>query len=98
MSLDTVSMSNEDCVRRYFATEYPRISIASGLCTANKKGQGSCQGDSGSGLVHVEQQCLAGVSSWGVPCARDMPDIYARISVYRHWIRQQIEATDDQDH
>lgn len=45
------------------------------------------QGDSGGPLVCNGE--LAGVVSWGNPCANGLPDGYARVSYYREWLYNQ---------
>lgn len=91
MSLNTTSISNEECLLRFFGTEFPRISIGKNMCVVNEKGWGSCQGDSGGGLVDVKNNCVSGVVSWGVPCAQDMPDMYTRVSAYQNWISENLK-------
>ena len=41
-------------------------------------------GDSGSALVANRQ--IVGLMSWGVPCAKNLPDVFTRVSMYRDWI------------
>jgi secreted trypsin-like serine protease len=57
-------------------------------------GKDACQGDSGGPLVVVgknQQLFLAGVTSWGIGCARpDLPGLYARLSRLGDWVRQKI--------
>ncbi|KAF5287647.1 hypothetical protein FQA39_LY15850 [Lamprigera yunnana] len=55
------------------------------LCTMKAPGQGACQGDSGGPLVANNKQ--VGVVSWGIPCAKGVPDVFASISAFRSWIR-----------
>jgi len=52
-----------------------------------------CQGDSGGPLVVRNQDddgwLLAGITSWGFGCAQpELPGIYARVSSYEVWIRE----------
>lgn len=57
-------------------------------------GKDACQGDSGGPLVVVgtnQQLLLAGVTSWGIGCARpELPGLYARLSILGDWVRQTI--------
>lgn len=41
-------------------------------------------GDSGGPLT--ANGALIGVVSWGIPCARGHPDMYARVDTLRPWI------------
>jgi len=65
---------------------------ASKLC-AYTRGSDSCQGDSGGPLVVREEGrwTLVGVVSYGVGCARPgYAGVYARVSHYLDWIRQNV--------
>ena len=54
------------------------------ICTSSPAGKGMCMGDSGGPLVFGG--ALAGVVSWGNPCARGNPDVFTRIFYFRSWI------------
>ncbi|CAG5043395.1 unnamed protein product [Parnassius apollo] len=60
------------------------------LCTFHSIDHGTCNGDSGSPLVRVDNNQQIGVVSWGVPCARGAPDMYSRVSAYGTWLQQNI--------
>ncbi|KAL7286776.1 hypothetical protein TKK_0018921 [Trichogramma kaykai] len=55
------------------------------VCALNKYGVGVCSGDSGGPLV-VDGQVF-GITSWVVPCARGVPDVYTKVYSFVDWIR-----------
>ncbi|KAF5285994.1 hypothetical protein FQR65_LT12992 [Abscondita terminalis] len=55
------------------------------LCTFAGTGQGACNGDSGGPLIYNGVQ--VGVVSWGIPCARGVPDVFTSVPAFRNWIR-----------
>lgn len=60
------------------------------ICTYTKKGEGACHGDSGGPLAY--NGTVAGIVSWGFPCAVGYPDVYTRVSSYIDWINEQMKA------
>lgn len=92
LSMKTTSISNEECLQRYFGTPYFRSGIGSNLCAMQEVGRGACYGDSGSALVEVVKNCVCGVVSWGVPCGVGYPDIYTRVSWVEDWVKNITES------
>lgn len=82
-------ISNEACRGRLSATQSLRI-FESTICSSSDIGQGMCMGDSGGPLTQNGQ--VIGAVSWGVPCARGSPDMFARISSFRDWINQHVST------
>lgn len=85
------SLTNEDCVSRFKGQDFSQFVRETSLCTVNKDGVGACHGDSGGPLVDVtnpDTKVLAGVVSWGVPCAKGYPDVYTRVYSFLDWIKQ----------
>lgn len=46
------------------------------------------QGDGGSPLVLKENRQQIGIVSWGITCAKGVPDVYTRISAFKSWIQK----------
>lgn len=55
------------------------------ICTFTKEGEGGCMGDSGGPLASNGR--VAGIVSYGIPCAKGHPDVYTRVSEYIDWIQ-----------
>ncbi|OWR49696.1 chymotrypsinogen protein 3 [Danaus plexippus plexippus] len=45
-------------------------------------------GDGGSPLVLKENRQQIGIVSWGITCAKGVPDVYTRISAFKSWIQK----------
>ncbi|XP_075977360.1 uncharacterized protein LOC142977366 [Anticarsia gemmatalis] len=86
------TISGEECIRAVaqagidFNMPPPPVEPHIEICTFHSRGHGACNGDSGSALLHRETRQQIGVVSWGFPCARGAPDMYARISAYRDFL------------
>lgn len=63
------------------------------ICTRNVKGSGTCQCDSGSGLIY--NNTLIGITSWSVGCSDGFPTIYTRVNSQLEWIHQGMEFIDN---
>jgi trypsin len=64
--------------------------IPSMICAGLPQGgKDACQGDSGGPMLafDLEETYLAGLTSWGVGCARpNYPGVYTEVSHFRQWI------------
>lgn len=56
------------------------------ICAQVAPGYGSCNGDSGGPLILGN--ALAGIVSWGIPCAIGAPDVYTNAGYFAKWIVQ----------
>lgn len=101
--IDLLSVSDADC-----ATVYSGRVDKRNLCTLGIPGRGACQvifefyhflkrlfffyfkGDSGGPLVREGTQ--VGVVSWGIACARGMPDVFTDVFSFRDWIERKMKA------
>ncbi|XP_026741846.1 chymotrypsin-2-like [Trichoplusia ni] len=58
------------------------------ICTFHSLGKGLCHGDSGSPLISKKSGKQIGIASWAFTCAQGYPDMYARISGFKTYIRE----------
>ncbi|CAB3227900.1 unnamed protein product [Arctia plantaginis] len=80
----------ENDMRRFQTTtnrRIPPIDSRVELCTFHSRGQGTCQGDSGSALRRIDNGQQVGIVSWGYPCAQGAPDVFVRVSSFETFIR-----------
>ncbi|CAH4035091.1 unnamed protein product [Pieris brassicae] len=63
------------------------------LCARRPNHKGTCHGDSGGPLVVEEGNKFIqiGVVSWGVPCAKDYPDVFSSVHGNYNWIQSKIK-------
>ncbi|XP_053684691.1 chymotrypsin-2-like [Sabethes cyaneus] len=81
----TVEIITQSECQAAFSDPYTERLADNTICSQSPAGQGSCLGDAGGPLVYNNE--LVGILSWGIPCGEGMPDVYARISNHRAWIR-----------
>ncbi|XP_018407525.1 PREDICTED: transmembrane protease serine 9-like [Cyphomyrmex costatus] len=60
------------------------------FCTYIKNGIGTCNGDSGSGVIRTHDKKIIGLVSGGIPCAKGYPDIQSNVYSYKKWIEQKM--------
>uniref|UniRef100_A0A665SW75 Zgc:165423 n=1 Tax=Echeneis naucrates TaxID=173247 RepID=A0A665SW75_ECHNA len=94
--VDVPIVSNSQCSDAYAAQS---IQITSNMICAglNEGGKDSCQGDSGGPLMVKSGSTWVqiGVVSFGIGCAlANFPGVYARVSEYQDWIRNQISTNE----
>ncbi|KAF0684082.1 Aste57867_23928 [Aphanomyces stellatus] len=92
---DFTILRNDECQSRIEASGDPQlvnwVATSSHLCAGCVVGQASCKDDSGGPLVRMNadgSSTLVGDVSFGVPCARGIPDVYGRISEFVDFIDQ----------
>lgn len=56
------------------------------LCMYLSTERGACKGDSGSPLITTDGKFVAGIVSYGIPCAHGSPDVYTKVFYYKSWI------------
>lgn len=82
-----ISILSNDCNQRHQSTG---ISVDNTqICTLTKSGEGACHGDSGGPLTHNGK--VAGIVSWGRPCAIGFPDVFTRVSSYAGWVDENMQ-------
>lgn len=75
---------------RHHAVNSPYVTDGTLCAFSLESGRGLCHGDSGGPLV-IDGE-LAGIGSWGVPCAHGRPDGFTRVSFFFDWINEVISA------
>ncbi|CAH4000127.1 unnamed protein product [Pieris brassicae] len=83
------TLTGEEC-NKYFKGRSSVTINSSQMCTLNKKGEGTCQGDSGGSLVC--NGTSAGIVSFNWPCANNFPDTYANTYKYNSWIEENTKS------
>ncbi|XP_055624127.1 serine protease easter-like [Toxorhynchites rutilus septentrionalis] len=81
----------------YCNEAYEEEIIDSQLCAGAEKGEDTCQGDSGGGLVApVDGYYYAyGIVSWGYGCGRKgTPGVYTRVTSFLDWIEKNMDKDD----
>lgn len=88
-------VSNEDAMT---IGGYEEGTISDDMICAGFLGEGgidACQGDSGGPLMVPDLSGgyrLAGVTSWGIGCARpDYPGVYIRVNYAENWIKEHVD-------
>lgn len=85
--INLVSLSVQDCKKKQ-SSSAPSVSETQ-ICTFTKRGEGACHGDSGGPLAYKGK--VAGIVSWGMPCAIGYPDVFTRVSSFADWIEQHMD-------
>ncbi|CAG9135451.1 unnamed protein product [Plutella xylostella] len=94
LELTLTTLEGEDCKEKVaqasveFDIPAPAIEPHLELCVFHSLNRGLCSGDSGSPLVRTDIGGQVGIVSWGFPCARGAPDMFARISAFRDFIEK----------
>jgi secreted trypsin-like serine protease len=91
VSIPIISNADANAAYNPMGSTVTENMIAAGL---PEGGRDACQGDSGGPFVVRDgggRWLLAGVTSWGIGCARPgLPGLYTRLSRYWNWIDQHI--------
>ncbi|XP_045488889.1 chymotrypsin-2-like [Pieris rapae] len=93
--LEFETISNDDCTKQ-LKPPYPKlVPVDAGqLCVKRPNNKGACHGDSGGPLVIQDEKnktVQIGVVSWGVPCGKNFPDVFASVHGYYDWIQSKIK-------
>ncbi|XP_045487423.1 chymotrypsin-1-like [Pieris rapae] len=87
--LTVTVMSNKRCSQKLAQTNGLTPIEKTQMCTLTRESEGACNGDSGGPLVRNGKQ--VGIVSWGIPCARGFPDVFAYVPAYYDWINEHIQ-------
>ncbi|KAF5285527.1 hypothetical protein FQA39_LY16592 [Lamprigera yunnana] len=81
--LESAVIGHEECLRKLNGHEFLQDF---NICGENSHDKGTCSQDSGGPYVVNGKQ--VGIVSWGLACADNTADIYAKVSYYIDWINQ----------
>ncbi|CAF4763319.1 unnamed protein product [Pieris macdunnoughi] len=84
------TLTSNECSKKINDGRNSAVISSSQMCTLNKRGEGTCQGDSGGSLVC--NGTSAGVVSFNWPCANNIPDVYANTYKYNSWIEENTKS------
>ncbi|CAH4034236.1 unnamed protein product [Pieris brassicae] len=91
--LDFTTISNKECNNKLSRSSFSPIDDKQ-LCVKRPETKGACNGDSGGPLVVADENkefVQIGVVSWGIPCGRNYPDVFASVSGYYDWIEKNMK-------
>lgn len=89
--ISMTTISNEKCSAAHESSEGSPDILETNICAVSENDTGACMGDSGSPLVSANRQII-GLVSWGVPCAKNLPDVFTRVSSYRDWVIETVNS------
>ncbi|CAO1358462.1 unnamed protein product [Diamesa serratosioi] len=97
LKVQVQAVPNETCDQKFINSGVKLTSKQ--ICAGGKKGQDSCTGDSGGGLIHetvsngVPCWFLAGIVSFGpVKCGTEnVPGVYTKVDQYYNWVLSKME-------
>ncbi|XP_058477751.1 chymotrypsin-like protease CTRL-1 [Solea solea] len=83
-------IGNNECACSY--QKEPDVNITANMICAGQENKGVCQGDSGGPLQCKQgsRWIQAGITSFGIPCAVGVPEVYARVSQFQTWVTNQV--------
>lgn len=79
------TITNEECETAHEHSGGSPAIKQTNICAVSAEDTGACMGDSGSPLVSADREII-GLVSWGVPCAKNLPDVFTRVSMFRDWV------------
>ncbi|KAM3512741.1 hypothetical protein MY11210_003615 [Beauveria gryllotalpidicola] len=85
--LDRSIVDTAACNAAYF--EYRGRNVTDNQVCTQAEGHGACRGDSGGPLVWTDdngKEYQVGIVSFGIPCAKEWPDVATKVSPYLKWI------------
>ncbi|XP_047526194.1 chymotrypsin-2-like [Pieris napi] len=87
--LNVTALSVYNCQKQLKAFQKKNPFTKKQICTLTKRGEGTCQGDSGGALI--ENGEAVGVASYNLPCAYGVPDVFTRVYEYLDWIKARMD-------
>ncbi|EFN86058.1 Chymotrypsin-1 [Harpegnathos saltator] len=77
------SMEASECQRYHRYMKIDKLEF----CILIRAKVGTCNGDSGGGVISRIDGTIVGLVSGGMPCAHGIPDVYTTVHPYSSWIR-----------